>query len=179
LSIMPLSKYKPQAKHLRRVFRRAAAAVRYRQSLKGVPALFANSFPKSGTHLLTQILHGFTQLGPAVASGLPAVVMFDGPTGQPRPTSTVLSDLSKLQPGDISYGHLHATPEIVGGLTRDGIAPFFILRDPRDVVVSHVHYVTEMEPNHVHHSFYKNELKDFEARLEVSILGRPELDVPF
>jgi hypothetical protein len=32
-----------------------------------------------------------------------------------------------------------------------------------------------MEPNHVHHAYYQS-LPDFEARLKVSILGRPELD---
>ncbi len=30
-----------------------------RLSFTGVPILFANSFPKSGTHLLTQVLQGF------------------------------------------------------------------------------------------------------------------------
>ncbi|HET6845772.1 MAG TPA: hypothetical protein VFH29_03000, partial [Anaerolineales bacterium] len=56
--------------------------------------------------------------------------------------------------------------------------PFFIYRDPRDVVVSHVFYVTEMEIRHVHHSFYAS-LADFESRLRVSILGRPELEIEF
>ncbi len=51
---------------------------------------------------------------------------------------------------------------------------FFIYRDPRDVVVSHVHYVTEIEPNHVHHAHYRA-LPDFDARLKTSILGRPEM----
>ncbi|MGC8856510.1 MAG: sulfotransferase domain-containing protein, partial [Anaerolineae bacterium] len=53
-----------------------------------------------------------------------------------------------------------------------------IFRDPRDVVVSHVFYVTEMEVRHVHHAYYKS-LPDFEARLKVSILGRPEAGVEF
>ena len=56
--------------------------------------------------------------------------------------------------------------------------PYFIFRDPRDVVVSHVFYVTEMEPNHVHHAYYQS-LPDFDARLKVSILGRPDADVEF
>ncbi len=53
-------------------------------------------------------------------------------------------------------------------------ALYFIYRDPRDVVVSHVHYVTEIEPNHVHHAYYQS-LPDFDARLNTSILGRPEM----
>ncbi len=161
----------------RREGRRARAAARF-GSLRASPVLFANSFPKSGTHLLTQVLEGFTRVAPAALSGLPAVVMFDGPTGQPRPLNVILRDLDRLRPGDVGYGHLHALPEIVERLCAPGWATFFIYRDPRDVVVSHVHYVTEMSPDHVHHAYYRA-LPDFEARLRTSILGRPDLDVPF
>ena len=161
------------AKHLRHTLRRALAALRARAPLTG-PVLFANSFPKSGTHLFTQVLQGMTKIGPAVDSGLPAVVMFDGPTGQPRPVNAILSDLARLRAGDIAYGHPHATPEIIPALCREGVALFFIYRDPRDVVVSHVHYVTEIETNHVHHAYYRA-LPDFDTRLKTSILGRPEM----
>lgn len=161
-------------KLVRRALRRARVTLQY-GSLSGSPILFANSFPKSGTHLLTQVLQGFAKLGPAVDSGLPAILTFDGPTGNPRLRKVILKELRDLKAGDIAYGHLHATPEVLSELSRDGIAAFFIYRDPRDVVVSHVHYVTEMEPGHVHHSYYANELKNFNERLKVSILGRPDL----
>lgn len=157
--------------------RRASQWLRYRRL--DAPVLFGNSFPKSGTHLLTQVLAGFARLGPVVDSGLPAVVNFDGASGQPLPVEALMRQLGRLQPGDISYGHLHAFPEVVELLCSPGWAPYFIYRDPRDVVVSHVHYVTEMEPNHVHHDFYANQLHTFEERLQVSILGRPELAIPF
>jgi len=169
-----------QAKLARRTLRRFSQMTRYRRtSLDELPILFANSFPKSGTHLLTQVLQGFTHLGPVVDSGLPAIVTYDGPTGEPRPTDRILSDLQRLLPGDIGYGHLHALPEIVAHLCQDTFIPYFILRDPRDVVVSHVHYVTDMAPNHVHHHYYKEELHNFDERLRTSILGRPDIDVPF
>jgi hypothetical protein len=148
-------------------------------SLSGSPVLFANSFPKSGTHLLTQVLHGFTDIGPVVDSGLPAIVIYDGPTGNPRPVSLILKELHRLKAGDIGYGHLHALPDLVVELTRKGVATFFIYRDPRDVVVSHVYYVTEIEEEHVHHQYYTQELTTFDERLQVSILGRPGLGVPF
>jgi hypothetical protein len=169
-----------QAKLARRSLRRFSQMRRYRRmSLSELPILFANSFPKSGTHLLTQVLHGFTQLGPAVDSGLPAIVTYDGPTGEPRPTELILNDLKRLLSGDIGYGHLHASPEIIAHLCRDAFIPYFILRDPRDVVVSHVHYVTDMAPTHVHHSYYKDELHNFDERLRTSILGRSDIDIPF
>jgi len=159
-------------------FRRANAVLKH-GSLSDTPIFFANSFPKSGTHLLTQVLEGFTLIGPVVDGGLPAVLTYDGPTGQMRSLQDILRDLQRLRPGDIAYGHLHAGLKTVDMLTQDGMAPYFIFRDPRDVVVSHVHYVTEMEPNHVHHRYYRQELKSFDERLRVSILGRPELDIAY
>ncbi len=147
--------------------------------MQQLPVLFGNSFPKSGTHLLTQILAGFSTLGPVVESGLPPVLTFTGETGQPRPLPAILADLARFEPGDIGYGHLHALPEIATWLCRQGVAPYFIYRDPRDVVVSHVFYVTDINNRHVHHDYYVNDLSTFEQRLEVSILGRPDFQNPF
>jgi len=164
----------------RRQLRRWQALLRWRQSsFQEAPVLFANSFPKSGTHLLTQVLQGFPRFGPAADSGLPAVVTFEGDTGQARPAAAILADLERFLPGDIGYGHLHAMPEVVDCLCQAGFAAYFILRDPRDVVVSHVHYITEMDPNHIHHAYYTNELRTFDERLRTSILGLPGVEIPF
>jgi len=158
---------------LRREFRRLQQQVRYRRwSLIEMPILFCNSFPKSGTHLLTQILGGFMQLGAVVESGLPAVVTFNSINGEQRPESQILEDLKRFKPADIGYGHLHATQAIMNWLCRDGVIPYFILRDPRDVVVSHVHYITNMASTHIHHRYYTEGLHSFEDRLRISILGR-------
>jgi len=163
-----------QAKLFRRMIRRNKKRLQINQPpLNASPVFFANSFPKSGTHLLTQILKGFTQIGPAVESGLPAIVTFDGKTGRQRSEDEILNDLKKLLPGDIAYGHLHAFPDVVNFLSQISFATYFILRDPRDVAVSHVHYITEMEPNHAHHHYYREVLDDFDQRLQASIEGIP------
>ncbi len=160
----------------RRRLRRWRALLRWRAlSFNHAPILFANSFPKSGTHLLTQVMAGFTHLGPAVDSGLPAIVTFDGFSGRQRTRDEILKDLRRLLPGDISYGHVHASPQAADFLfspTAD-FAAYFILRDPRDVVISHVHYVSEMAPNHIHYRYYHQVLRDFDERLEASITGVP------
>jgi hypothetical protein len=84
-----------------------------------------------------------------------------------------------LKPGDIGYGHLHAWSAVLDFLCQPGYAPYFLLRDPRDVAVSHVHYVTDMQPNHIHHAYYRDELHSFDERLQVSILGKPDSDLDF
>jgi hypothetical protein len=42
------------------------------------------------------------------------------------------------------------------------------------VVISHVHYVTEMQANHVLHGYYIQQLSTFDERLRVSIQGLPD-----
>jgi len=164
------------ARRLRRFSRRFRQTLRY-GGLSSSPVFFANSFPKSGTHLLTQVMHGFTHIGPAVDSGMPAVVTFDGFTGRQRSLAEILADLDRFLPGDIGYGHVHATPETVERLCRPDVAAYLILRDPRDVVVSHVHYVAEMAPNHIHHRYYHSVLRTFDERLSASIAGVSEQEL--
>lgn len=161
------------------MYRNAELSFAKQPGLDSSPVLFANSFPKSGTHLLTQVLEGFPHIGPAVDTGLPAIVMYEGSTGRERSNAEIFRDLDKLSGGDIGYGHLHARPEIVQRFTREDFCAYFILRDPRDVVISHVHYVTKIEPNHVHHEYYANTLLTFDERLRTSILGRPDAANPF
>ena len=168
------------ARSLRRAWRRRQARSRLPHiQQSGLPVLFANSFPKSGTHLLTQILGGFTKFAPFVVSGLEPVLSFEGQSGRLRPPQLLARQLQGLQPGDISYGHVLAYPQTIPPLTADGMASFFIYRDPRDVVVSHVHYVTEINPQHVHHRYYTETLNSFDQRLETSIRGLPEAANPF
>jgi hypothetical protein len=156
--------------------RRARQSLRYGASLlRNTPVFFANSFPKSGTHLLTQVLKGFTRIGPAVDSGLPAIVTFEGESGRQRAEAEIVRDLKRLLPGDISYGHVHALQGAVSFLCNEGVAAYFILRDPRDVVVSHAHYITDMKADHIHHRYYQEALKNFDERLGASIEGIPDV----
>jgi len=172
-----MNAFKTPLRLLRWHLRRARQWLRYRRL--DAPVLFGNSFPKSGTHLLTQVLAGFARLGPVVDSGLPAITVFEGTSGVQRPIAEILRQIDRLRPGDVGFGHLHALPEIVAALCREGVAPYFILRDPRDVAVSHVFFVTERETDHVHHEYYTQVLANFDERLQVSITGRPELDISF
>ncbi len=144
-----------------------------------LPILFANSFPKSGTHLLTQILNGFRRFGPFVNSGLPPVRSFEGQSGVLRDPELLAKEVERFLPGDIGYGHAHAYPELIKLLTAPEMATFFIYRDPRDVVVSHVHYVVDINSQHVHHRYYTESLNSFDERLETSIRGLPEAEHPF
>jgi sulfotransferase 6B1 len=141
----------------------------------GWPVLLGISFPKSGTHLLDQILLGFSRVAPFSRRLHSFYAEYEGNSGRKRAPDQALHWLGTLQAGDIASAHMFARPEAIERVCTPHFVPYFIYRDPRDVAVSHVFYVAEMEPNHVHHAYYQS-LPDFEARLKVSILGRPELD---
>jgi sulfotransferase 6B1 len=165
-------KFTLKGKLIRRKLRRIRKQINpFEPSLKNSPIIFANSFPKSGTHLLIQIMKGFSIIGPAVDSGLPAITTFDGYTGRQKSEEEIITELKRLFPGDIAYGHLHADPKISDLLCQKNFFTVFIIRDPRDVAVSHVHYLTDMEKKHIHHDYYQNILHTFDDRLETSIKG--------
>lgn len=160
---------------------KAAQRVKFRSlpaPPNGWPILLGISFPKSGTHLLDQILVGFSRVAPFSTRLHSFYAEYEGESGRKRPPEQALAWLDALQAGDIASAHLFARPEAVDRVCSPAFVPYFIFRDPRDVVVSHVFYVTDMEPRHVHHEYYAS-LPDFESRLSVSILGRPDAGIEF
>ncbi len=144
----------------------------------GWPVLLSISFPKSGTHLLDQILLGFSKVAPFSTRLHSFYAEYDGDTGRRRTEKETRAWLDSLRPLDITSAHLFATPLTAGRVATPAFIPYFIFRDPRDVVVSHVFYVTDMESRHVHHDYYQS-LPDFSARLRTSILGRPDAGIEF
>ena len=144
----------------------------------GWPILLSISFPKSGTHLLDQILLGFSKVAPFATRLHSFYAEYGGDTGRRRTEAETRTWLDSLRPLDVTSAHLFATPLTISRVATPAFVPYFIFRDPRDVVVSHVFYVTEMEPRHVHHEYYQS-LPDFSARLKASILGRAEAGVEF
>lgn len=144
----------------------------------GWPILLGISFPKSGTHLLDQILLGFSRVAPFARRLHSFYAEYEGASGLKRTPQQALTWLDSLRPRDVASAHLFARPQVVERVISSAFVPYFIFRDPRDVAVSHVFYVTEMEPRHVHHDYYRS-LTCFEERLNVSILGRPDSDAEF
>ncbi len=144
----------------------------------GWPILLGISFPKSGTHLLDQILLGFSQVAPFSRRLRSFYAEYEGESGRKRSAAETRSWLDSLRPLDVTSAHLFATPEVLQRVSSPAFVSYFIYRDPRDVAVSHAFYVSEMEADHVHHDFYAS-LPDFDARLKVSIMGRSDIDIEF
>jgi sulfotransferase 6B1 len=148
----------------------AQAILRWKRfSFHETPPIFGNSKPKSGSHLLLQILNGFTQVMPYryVDANPIRTITKDG--GR-RTTDEILADLKRIPDGVIGWGYVDATPENASFLTEAGRVNFFIYRDPRDMLVSQVFFATDMHEEHGMHAYYKS-LPDFDARLKVAITG--------
>jgi hypothetical protein len=152
--------------------------IRFSSQLQNLPTLLGISFPKSGTHLLDQILLGFANVTPYAKRLHSFYAEYEGESGIKRAPEQALRWLDSLRPRDVASAHLFARPDAVTRVCSPKFIPYFIFRDPRDVVVSHVFYVTEMESRHVHHAYYQS-LPDFNSRLSVSILGRPDSNIEF
>jgi len=140
-----------------------------RFSFNDAPPIFANSKPKSGSHLLLQVMNGFTQIMPYkyVDADPVRTITYKG---RRKTNEEILADLKHPPKGVIGWGYVDATPENASFLTSAGRVNYFIYRDPRDMLVSQVFFATDMHEEHGMHDYY-NSLPDFGARLNVAITG--------
>jgi hypothetical protein len=148
----------------------AQAILRWKRfSFHEAPPIFGNSKPKSGSHLLLQILNGFTKIMPCKYVEADPVRVIEK-NGRRRTNTEVLDELKRIPEGVIGWGYVDATPENVSFLTVTGRVNYFMYRDPRDLLVSQVFFATDMHEEHGMHAYYKS-LPDFATRLNVAING--------
>lgn len=148
----------------------ALAVARWRRfTFDEAPPIFANSKPKSGSHLLLQVMQGLCQVAPYT------YVMND-PVRTVRANGGRMNDeevaetLRNIPQGAIGWGYVDATSANKLILCQPGRINYFIYRDPRDMLVSHVHYATSMHQGHGMNEYY-NRLAGFDERLKVAITG--------
>jgi hypothetical protein len=153
--------------------RRWATSLRYGPGLLDkLPAVLGNAMPKSGSHLIIQVLHGLTQIGPFVNPGYPPVNRSED--NSKLSDQHVLDNILRMQPGEIGYGYISAKEPFLSALTQPGRATIFVYRDPRDMIISHVFYATQMHTGHWMHSYYTEKLNTMEERIQAAIQGVQE-----
>jgi hypothetical protein len=145
------------------------------------PGFLVNSLPKSGTNLLTKavgMFPGVRRVPVHITNRLPE--RCGGPVeGQagvpvgvdwPRPVDPdgLRKALGTIKRGCYAHAHTVCSDALAGMLDDMGLKTLLILRDPRDVVVSHAKYVAE-EANHLQHAHYR-ELSEAD-RIMASIVG--------
>ncbi len=136
------------------------------EQLSQNPPILCNSFPKSGTHLLLQVLTSLPNTG-FYGSFLASVSPL---TGKTRSNAWVQRRIRTTLPGECMPAHLYYSIEAEEELSNRDAIHYFIYRDPRDVVLSHVHYLTTINRWHVLHKEFASR-ESIEDRLLLSIEG--------
>ena len=161
---------KPLRQLLRRPGKYAQAVLRWRQlSFHDAPPIFGNSKPKSGSHLLLQILNGLTRIMPYKYVEAEPIRTIEK-KGRRRTAEETLHDLKRIPRGVIGWGYVEPTPGNVAFLCQPHRINYFMYRDPRDMLISQVFFATDMHEEHGMHDFYRS-LPDFGARLNFAITG--------
>ncbi len=164
MAVIPFQRFfRTPAKHMQAILRWK------RLSFNDVPPIFGNSKPKSGSHLLIQVLAGICRIAPyKYVEAEPIRTITRG--GRRKKKEEILNGLMQIPRGVIGWGYVEASPENVAFLCQPGRVNYFVYRDPRDLLVSQVFFATDMQEEHGMHAFYKS-LPDFDERLKVAITG--------
>jgi hypothetical protein len=105
--------------------------------------LICNSIPKSGTYLLVELAKhmGFADIGFHLNTDFVERRTTDEKSEQPRPMPSILQ-VAGLKSGQCAPGHLHYSFALENFLmSRSEYRMLFIIRDPRDLVISWVDFV--------------------------------------
>jgi len=144
------------------------------EDYRKAPPILCNSFPKSGTHLLIQVLEAL----PVRNYGQFLSSMTSSIRFRPRTTGSTTRFLDTVVPGELLTGHLFHDVEIADRLAAKHIAHYFIYRDLRDVVVSEAHYLANENPWHRLHRYFSR-IDSLEDRILLSIRGLPDEDIDY
>lgn len=141
---------------------------RLRIARPSAPGVLCVSIPKSGTHLLERALclHPllYRKVLPTVSGA--NIERFGGLDALAR----------RVRPGQVIVSHLRFDPGFPRTLRRHEVRGIFLVRDPRDIVVSEVHYICG-STDHRHHDLFAG-LPGEKERLRLAIVGDAEHDVP-
>ena len=121
-----------------RLPKRLALAAADSEAMRQAPPALANSFPKSGTHLLDQIVGALPRrvnYGAFIASLTSSFQM------RLRSESETLELIREITAGEVVRAHLFYRPAYCDALRGRNVVHYLIYRDPRDVVLSSCHYL--------------------------------------
>ena len=135
---------------------------------KNSPSCFVNSFPKSGTHLLSQVFDKssiVSDYGRFITSA--SSIRFKQKTSK-----DILKEISFIRPGELVKGHVLYDNDCIEKLSLRKIPTFFIYRDLRSVLVSEIYYLSEINKFHRLAKYFPKTLSKDDL-LSIAINGLP------
>tara|TARA_B100000949_G_scaffold101669_1_gene90606 strand:+ start:609 stop:1448 length:840 start_codon:yes stop_codon:yes gene_type:complete len=133
------------------------------------PRVLVNSLPKAGTNLLDRVLYNMPQMRYSGRRTLRKPVFTD---------SEMLSIVKGTKRGEYNLAHIQNNDEIIKAVDECGIKSLVMIRDPRQVIVSHYKYVTNIDTAHPSHPYFRD-LENDELRKDAVINGVPDIVEPF
>ena len=127
-----------------------------------------NSIPKSGTHLLYQVLAplGLRDLGGFLAT-TPSVSL------RKRSPAEHVDYLNRLFDRELLSAHMFFDVQVAAAIERLAQPLITIIRDPRDIFVSELDYLSEVNRWHRMHRFYKS-VADGDSAFTLCLEGLPD-----
>ena len=146
------------------------------------PRVFLISIPKSGTHLIEKpllelgfvkkfFIYNWYQTGKTTTTHIDDPILVGIVSPRKRSYREVRDQFSKVGPKEFAIGHLPYTTKAYKLLDELNFKKIMILRDPRDIVVSHFFWINN--PNHPFYP-YISRIKSREEQLMVCIKGLPK-----
>ena len=128
---------------------------------RGFPRIICSSLPKAGTHMVSE--H---------CACIPGCI---GGSGQDRAGDGTLGRIGRhartAQAGGAVGGASPVRPGYLPLKESRGVRGIYTVRDPRDVVLSQVHFIVKRRL-HPHHAYFAAK-ESLSERLELAILGMP------
>lgn len=134
----------------------------------GQSCLILNSIPKSGTHLLYQVLKPLTlnDFGGFLAT-TPSVSL------KRRSPAEHIYYLERLFNRELISAHMHFDVSVASTIDRLERPMITIIRDPRDVFISELDYLSEVNRWHRMHRYYRK-VTNFESAFSLCLEGLPQ-----
>jgi hypothetical protein len=129
------------------------------------PRILCVTVPKSGTHLLERVLCLHPRLYRKILPTLGERII--------RRKDGFPAVLGRLRPGQIAVGHIPFTPARLAAIRSRDVRCIFLVRDPRDVLVSRAFFAIK-DPKHPLHAKFTAE-PDAARRIQRAITGEESL----
>ncbi|MFT4572555.1 MAG: hypothetical protein ACI91F_003459, partial [Candidatus Binatia bacterium] len=137
-----------------------------RAAVPGLPPVLSISLPKAGTHLLERAL--------CRTPGLRRKLLPTIHDANIERWGELGSVLKRLGPGQIAVGHLAHSHERAEAIRHHSVRAVFMIRDPRDIVISQAHYIMSRTDHPQHRAFAS--APDLASRVLIAIRGNATLD---
>ncbi|MFB5192595.1 sulfotransferase domain-containing protein [Alicyclobacillus fastidiosus] len=137
-----------------------------------LPPFIMSSVPKSGTHLLHQILNGMPNVSNDIGNA-DKKFFVDHPVQHVDTFKDHFYRLAQLQPNEFGLGHMFYSEQYAYMLRRLHLKHVFIYRDPRDVLVSLSYFIPDHWGEHPLYDDFKRRTTNQRDRILKLIHGVP------